>query len=42
MASFIIRNRINRPADLKDFDTDGYRYNDELSTRNEWVFTRKT
>ncbi|MCY4533216.1 MAG: peroxide stress protein YaaA [Gammaproteobacteria bacterium] len=42
MASFIIRNRINRPADLKDFDTSGYRYNDELSTRNEWVFTRKT
>lgn len=42
MASFIIRNRINRPSALKDFDTDGYRYNDELSTRSEWVFTRKT
>jgi uncharacterized protein len=42
MTSFIIRNRINRPEDLKGFDMDGYRYNEDLTNDdNVWVFTRK-
>ncbi len=42
MASYIVRNRINKPEDLKDFDIDGYGFNPDLSCENEWVFTRKS
>ena len=41
MASFITKNRIGKPEDLKAFDVDGYRYNEDLSTDLNWVFTRK-
>jgi cytoplasmic iron level regulating protein YaaA (DUF328/UPF0246 family) len=41
MASFAVRNRIERAEDLKSFDLDGYRYNAELSGGDEWVFTRR-
>lgn len=41
MAAFIIKNRINKPQDLKDFDVDGYRFNENFSTEDQWVFTRK-
>jgi cytoplasmic iron level regulating protein YaaA (DUF328/UPF0246 family) len=41
MASFIIRNRITKPEDIKAFDVDGYLYNEDLSTEDNWVFTRK-
>lgn len=41
MASFIVKNRINKPEDIKQFDTDGYQYNADLSHDNQWVFTRK-
>ncbi|MFT4797464.1 MAG: cytoplasmic iron level regulating protein YaaA (DUF328/UPF0246 family), partial [Candidatus Azotimanducaceae bacterium] len=41
MASFIIKNRIGKPEDIKAFDIDGYRFNDDLSTEDNWVFTRK-
>ena len=41
MASFIVHNRINKPADIKDFDVDGYRYNEDFSSESSWVFTRK-
>lgn len=41
MASFIVKNRINKPEDLKDFNEDGYSYNETYSSENEWVFTRK-
>lgn len=40
MSRFIIWNRITNPEDLKGFDTDGYGYDANLSTENEWVFTR--
>jgi hypothetical protein len=42
MAGFIVKNRINKPEDLKDFDVDGYRFNADLSIDDQWVFTRKT
>jgi len=41
MATYIIQNRINKPADLKNFDVDGYQYNDGFSSDDRWVFTRK-
>ncbi len=41
MARFIIDERIDDPEGLKDFDRDGYAYNDELSSADEWVFTRR-
>lgn len=41
MASFIVKNRINKPEDLKAFSEDGYQYNETYSTDDQWVFTRK-
>jgi hypothetical protein len=41
MASYIVKNRINKLDQIKDFDDDGYRFNDSFSTDNQWVFTRK-
>ncbi|MFP4023261.1 MAG: peroxide stress protein YaaA [Thiohalospira sp.] len=40
MSRFIIKNRIEDPEQLKAFDSEGYLFNEELSTSNEWVFTR--
>ncbi|MDA1370839.1 MAG: peroxide stress protein YaaA [Proteobacteria bacterium] len=41
MAAFIIRQRINSPARLKEFAVDGYAYAEEDSTRERYVFKRK-
>jgi cytoplasmic iron level regulating protein YaaA (DUF328/UPF0246 family) len=41
MASYIVKNRINKLDQIKDFDVDGYRFNADFSTDNQWVFTRK-
>ena len=41
MASFIIKNRISKLDQIKEFDVDGYRFNDNFSTETQWVFTRK-
>jgi len=40
MARFIIKNRITDIERLKLFDEDGYYYNDEMSNKNHFVFTR--
>ena len=40
MLRFIIQNRINKPEYLKAFDEEGYCLNNELSTRDQWVFCR--
>ncbi len=40
MAGFAIRERLTEPESLKDFNEGGYRYTDELSDANNWVFTR--
>ena len=40
MASFIVKNRIDRAVGLKDFDWGGYRYCDAESSRDELVFLR--
>ena len=40
MARYIIQNRIEKPEDLKGFDLDRYEYNENLSGKSNWVFTR--
>ena len=40
MTDFILRNRIEKADDIKDFGASGYRYAEELSTENNWVFER--
>ena len=41
MASYIVRNRLNKPEDIKSFDVDGYKFDESLSSEFDWVFTRK-
>lgn len=40
MARYIIKNRISNIEELKNFTEDNYRFQEELSSKNEWVFTR--
>ena len=40
MARWIIINKIEFAKDLKEFDLDGYKYDNNLSENNELVFTR--
>jgi len=40
MTRFIIKEKINNPEALKTFEEEGYIFNEELSYKNEWVFTR--
>lgn len=40
MANFIIKNRIDEPEALKSFNENGYIYDAESSTENDWVFLR--
>lgn len=41
MTRFMIDNKIEKVADLKDFDLEGYRYASKESTENKPVFRRK-
>jgi len=40
MARYAIDNRIERAEDLKAFDRDGYGFQADTSTDNDWIFTR--
>lgn len=40
MCRWIIEHRLLGPEKLKEYDVDGYRYAKDLSTADEWVFTR--
>lgn len=40
MSRFIIKNRITDSQEIKLFNLDGYCYDENLSTPEEWVFTR--
>jgi hypothetical protein len=40
MSNYIIKNKIAHAEDLKGFDYEGYRFNQELSTSDKPVFTR--
>jgi cytoplasmic iron level regulating protein YaaA (DUF328/UPF0246 family) len=41
MARYTADNLLENAEDLKYFDTDGYKFNPELSSDTDWVFTRK-
>jgi len=41
MCAYIIRNRIKDIEEIKNFDTEGYRYSAASSSANQWVFTRE-
>ncbi|MBU3161461.1 peroxide stress protein YaaA [Clostridium frigoris] len=40
MSRFIIKNNISLPSDLKEFNEEGYSYNEYLSSDAEFIFTR--
>jgi len=40
MSRYIIQNNLQDPDELKSFDLDGYFYNEALSSKTNWVFTR--
>ena len=40
MARYIVDHSIKDAEDLKAFNVDGYRYDENMSTEKEWVFTR--
>ncbi|MCW8973846.1 MAG: peroxide stress protein YaaA [Gammaproteobacteria bacterium] len=41
LSRFVIQNRLTEPEAMKDFDVDGYVFNEELSSDSKWVFTRR-
>lgn len=40
LSRYIIKHRLSDPEDIKSFSEEGYRFNQKLSTGNNWVFTR--
>ncbi len=40
LARYLIKNRIDNINELKSFNHDGYRFNEELSDNNNFIFTR--
>ncbi|MCL4146877.1 UNVERIFIED_CONTAM: hypothetical protein GTU68_047902 [Idotea baltica] len=40
MAQYLIKNKIDAPANILGFDTDGYHFNEELSSKMEYIFTK--
>ena len=40
MARYAIDHRIDKAADLKGFDSEGYRFQPQASSETEWVFSR--
>lgn len=40
MARYMIDQRAEKADDLKAFDVEGYTFNEKLSSRDEWIFTR--
>ena len=40
MINYIVRNKINTPEKLKNFDVGGYKFHQDFSDKTTWVFTR--
>ena len=40
MSHWMIKNKVTKPEDLKNFDAEGYKYSKKLSTESEPVFLR--
>lgn len=41
MCAYAIRNRLTDVEQLKGFDSEGYAFNEAMSSAKEWVFTRR-
>ncbi len=41
MSDYLVRHRIGEPEGLKEFKGLGYRFNQNLTSDDNWVFTRK-
>ena len=41
LSRYVIENRLKDPEAMKAFDVDGYAFNEELTSGNKWVFTRR-
>ncbi|MGL4806798.1 MAG: peroxide stress protein YaaA [Bacteroidales bacterium] len=41
LVRYIIKNKIDHPDELVSFTIDGYKFNKELSTKSNMVFTRE-
>jgi uncharacterized protein len=41
MAAYIIKNKLTDAEQIKAFDSEGYSFNEAMSTSKEWVFTRQ-
>ena len=41
MSDYLVRHRINKPEGLKEFKGLGYRFNENLTKNDNWIFTRK-
>jgi len=44
MAAYVVKNQVKKPEQLKNFNLEGYAFNERLSeiSANKWVYTRKT
>jgi cytoplasmic iron level regulating protein YaaA (DUF328/UPF0246 family) len=40
MSHWMIKNKVTKSEDLKNFDAEGYKYSKKLSTESEPVFLR--
>ncbi len=40
IARYIVKNQINRPEDIQQFNQDGYQFDKQLSTPDKYIFTR--
>jgi cytoplasmic iron level regulating protein YaaA (DUF328/UPF0246 family) len=40
MVRYAIKNSLQNPEELKNFNSDNYRFNQDLSDEKVWVFTR--
>ena len=40
MCRYVVKNRLEKPEELKNFDLDGYSFNEGLSDGRDLVFTR--
>ena len=38
MTRYIVKNRITNPDALKDFTWEGFRYREDISSENNWIF----
>lgn len=41
MCAYAIRNRLTQAEQLQGFDSEGYAFNEAMSSAKEWVFTRR-